>query len=532
VSQILDQYGKPIAQTADERLRAEVQRLRVKNQQMRQSVEAAGTDEFNSRLFQNADSLGPNAAFSEGVRQRTRDRARHEHINNGNARGLVRTHAYDLIGTCPRLQQLTIPGDESGEKAEKVERSFAKWQTAIQMGFKARLMERAVGHSGESFAILQENPKLKNKVKLDWRIVEAEQLTTPWNLPTNTNIVDGIEIDAFGNRLRYFFLKYHPGESRGPSMNGIGDFLVINADKVLHWFECDRAGQLRGLPKTTSGLKTFAQVRRWDEAALTAAEFAAMIAGILTSNLPVGSDAPQAISNWEMFELLKGMLLTLPQGYDFKQADAKQPTANHDEFKRSQQNDAGRGSGTPLNVTTGNSSGYNYSSGRLDHVPYHREKRIDRFDFRNVVLDPTFIAWEEEARIVGEIEADLPAIDEWAWEWNYDGFEGIDAEKDAKTDDVRLRNGSTNFAEVESEYGRDWRKQLKQLVKEVKAYAAEGLVHPFVAASKPPVAPVKDELPPDDEEDDEEETDEAENRIVNRLNPSVNGHSPNGVHHG
>lgn len=498
---------------------------------MRASVEAAGNDAFNSRLFQHADSLGPNAAFNEGVRQRVRDRARHEHINNGNARGLVRTHAYDLIGTCPRLQQLTIPDDESGERAEKVERSFEKWQTAIQMGFKARLMERAVGHSGESLCILLDNPKLKNRVKLDWRITEAEQCTTPLKLQSDPAVIDGIREDQYGNREWYYFLTQHPGESRGFGFAAAEEYLTVKAHNVLHWYECDRAGQRRGLPKTTSGLKTFAQVRRWDEAALTAAEFAAMIAGMLKSNLPLmGESAPSTISAWEVFELLKGTLLTLPQNYEFQQAESKQPNANHESFKRSQQCDAGRGSGTPLNVTTGNSSGYNYSSGRLDHVPYHREKRIDRFDFRSVVLDPTFLAWEAEARAVGEIDASLPPVDEWAWEWNYDGFEGLDAEKDAKTDDVRLRNGSTNFAEVESEYGRDWRKQLKQLAKEVRAYAAEGLVHPFMAAVAAKAAATAPPAPnqPEDDEDDDPPEDDGDDAPANRV--FLNGHSRNGVH--
>lgn len=485
------------SQATEQRLRDELHREREKNRGMRAKVEAAGTDEFSTRLWANADSLGPNAAFSEGVRQRVRDRGRHENINNGTARGLTRSHSNDLIGTCPR-PQLTIPGDESGEIAERIERSFGKWAKAIQLGNKARLMEKQSCHSNEAFCILQDNPRVGHPVKLDWRLIESEQCKSPWKLPAGAVVIDGVEVDGLGNRVAYWFLQYHPGESSSIAVGrGDNDYLRINANNVLHWFEQDRPGQLRGLAKLASALPLFAQVRRWDAAALTAAEFAAMLAGIMKTNLPPQDGQPTQIGDWNFFELVKGALLSLPQGWDATQFDAKQPTANHSDFKRGLHGDAGNGSGAPLNVTTGNSSGYNYSSGRLDHVPYHRGKRIDRYDFQIVVLDPTLAAWESYARAVGEVPPECPPIDDWTWSWNYDGFEGIDALKDANTDDCRIKNGTATYAEIHGEYGQDSREQLKKLAAEVRWFEANGLVHPFVAAQKGSATPMQSEAATD-----------------------------------
>ena len=41
----------------------------------------------------------------------------------------------------------------------------------------------------------------------------------------------------------------------------------------------------------------------------------------------------------------------------------------------------------PFNVAAGNSSGYNYASGRLDHQTYYRAIRIDQAHLARTVLD-------------------------------------------------------------------------------------------------------------------------------------------------
>jgi capsid protein len=170
-------------------------------------------------------------------------------------------------------------------------------------------------------------------------------------------------------------------------------FITVPARQVLHWFECDRPGQMRGIPKITASLPLFSQLRRFTLATLTAAEFAAMLAGVMKTNLPAANGAAASIDRWELVELVRGALVTLPEQWDAQQFEPRQPTANYGDFKRELLNEAGRGPGAPLNVVTGNSSGYNFSSGRLDHLPYQRGIRIDRDDLRTIVLDPTFIAW-------------------------------------------------------------------------------------------------------------------------------------------
>ena len=50
----------------------------------------------------------------------------------------------------------------------------------------------------------------------------------------------------------------------------------------------------------------------------------------------------------------------------------------------------------PFNIAAGNSSGYNYASGRLDHQVFFKAIRIDQAYLADVVLDRILKAWIDE----------------------------------------------------------------------------------------------------------------------------------------
>ena len=455
---------------------------------MRSSVDAAKTTDENKRHWANANGLGPNATFDEATRQKCRNRGRYEGLNNSYAHGLGRSMAYDLIGTGPR-PQLGIPGDENGDAARIVERNYAKWARAVALGRKYRLMEKSAVFAGEVFGVLNTNLRVKNPIKLDLRLLEAEQCTSPWNLPANANVIDGILFDEQWNPVEYYFLRQHPGETSMMGYTAQDQFQTVAARNVIHWYEQDRPGQVRGIPKITSSLPNFAQLRRVRLATLTAMEFAAMLAGVMKTALPPLDGSAVTVDNWELFELVRGALLTLPAGWEATQFKPEQPTTNFEMFNREVLNECGRGVGAPLNVVTGNSSQYNFSSGRLDHVPYQAGLWIDRDDFELVCAEPVFMAWEENARawsaanpnMPAQVDPSLPPIDEWTITWDWDGFGSIDPVKDANADDTRIKDGTEHYAGALGARGVNWRSHFEQIAQE-KAYAESlGLTYPLLS---------------------------------------------------
>ena len=171
---------------------------------MKARYDAAATTNENRRHWQHADDLSANAANSPDVRKLLRNRCRYEIANNSYARGLVLTSANDVVGTGPRLQMLT----DSTDANRRLEQEFSNWARTIRLAEKLRTLRMARVADGEAFAILTNNSALPGEVKLDLKLVEADQVTSP-NLKTiRDNEVDGIKLDEFGNPLEYHVVSW------------------------------------------------------------------------------------------------------------------------------------------------------------------------------------------------------------------------------------------------------------------------------------------------------------------------------------
>lgn len=437
----------------------------------RSKYDAAQDTVENEKHWSNADDLSANAANSPAVRSKLRKRSRYECSNNTNYSGLNRGLAQDLVGTGPRLQ-LRIPGIDR-KILGRIQRSFALWVRKSGFADTLRILHETRIRDGEAFAILSTNPKIDHEVKLNVRLYEADQVTTPDLNPSDKRAVDGMRLDEFGNATEYHFLKNHPGDLVWGSA---WDYDRIPASAVIHWFRPDRPGQHRGIPELTPGLPLLAQLRRYCAATLGAAELAAKIAGILKTNSSAVDAAPVKIEAMDEIELPTQALLTAPYGWDVFQFKPEQPINSFADFKAENLTDFGRPVQAPRNVVTGNSAPYNYSSGRLDRLIYQAAQRVERNRCALFVLDRIFLAWLDEALFVPDlIPAGLPPFAQWAWDWGWDGFESIDPVKDATATQIDLATGMANYADALAERGKDWEEHFEQRAAEKKRAAELGL---------------------------------------------------------
>jgi lambda family phage portal protein len=435
---------------------------------LRARYDAAMTTEDNRRHWAAADGLSARAANSPQVRRILRNRARYEVANNSYARGIVLTLANDTIGTGPRLQMLTA----NAEVNRRIEQEFSGWAKAVNLAEKLRTMRMARAQDGEAFAILTSNPRLPTPVKLDLRLVEADQVTTPDLGTLSVNAVDGIVFDAFGNPVEYHVLPNHPGDA------GVGWSLQydrVPAESMIHWFRVDRPGQVRGIPDIMPALPLFAQLRRFTLAVLAAAETAADFAGILYTDAPPGGEA-EAAEPFEPIELEQRALITMPGGWKMSQLQAEQPSTTYAEFKHEILNEIARCLSMPFNIAAGNSSGYNYASGRLDHQTYYKSLRVEQAHLETVVLDRVLAAWLDEAVLIRELwPEELGPMLEWPHQWFWDGQEHVDPAKEASAQATRLASHTTTLAHEYARQGRDWEEALRQRAKELALMRELGL---------------------------------------------------------
>jgi lambda family phage portal protein len=450
-------FQKPVFRRADVRALA-MRRLRA-------GFDSAETNENNRRHWARADALSPDAAASAEVRRTLRNRARYEVANNSYARGIVLTLANDTVGTGPRLQMLS----EDPGLNHTVETEFHLWAQATGLAEKLRTMRMARAQDGETFAILAFNPAIEHAVQVDLMPIEADQVTSPLRHILDDHEVDGLVLDDHGNPVAYRVMKSHPG---GPMHAVFDDFTTVPAAAMIHVFRPDRPGQHRGIPEITPALPLFAQLRRFTLAVLSAAEAAADFAGILYTDAPANGEA-DAVEPMDMIELERNMLLTMPGGWKMSQVEPKQPATTYAEFKREILNEIARCLNMPFNIAAGNSSGYNYASGRLDHQTYFKSIRVDQTFMATRILDRVLAAWLREYAVLTRNLDLLRVLPPHQWFW--DGFEHVDPAKEANAQETRLKNHTTTLAHEYARQGKDWEMELRQRAKELGLMMELGL---------------------------------------------------------
>lgn len=413
---------------------------------------AQDTDEYRN-YWANTDALDANSSASKGIRQKLVARSRYEVGNNAYVDGMVQTHANYTVGVGPKLRMQT----RSKTFNSMVEAEWKLWTKAIKLRRKLWAMAHAKMSDGESFAVLKSNPGVRHPVKLDISVIETEQVSTPYLDIGIEGYIDGVRFDDYGNPVWYDILPYHPGAQWYHTQ---WQAEQVPARFVLHWFAMRRGGQHRGIPELRSSLNCGASSRRWREATLAAAETAADISVLLKTQM-APDDGADLAAPFSSIEFQKRMMTALPMGWDAGQMKAEHPNATYEAFHRAQVSEQGRPKNMPHNLAAGDSSDHNFASGKLDFTPYYMQLDVEREDGSDLVLDPLFDMWFEEASLrFGwvQIAGQSPAHT-WDWPSHPVADEGAKAEANR----TRMQSGQAPLSTIYSEDGFDFEDELMKM---------------------------------------------------------------------
>jgi capsid protein len=418
--------------------------------------DVARTTDENASLWGMVDSLSAAEANNPQVRKTIRERARYEVANNCYAKGIVRSLVSDVIGPEVQLQLGDSP------KAQEIEQAFAKWAHESKLWAKLRTLYTARIVDGESFGLITSNRRNRD-IKLDIRPIECDMIESWFTGFSRENEVDGIRFDADGNPAEYRILKQHPGDHRVIKTTGAGDW--TNAKYVMHLFREDRPGQVRGVSELTPALSLFGILRKFTVSVLEAANRAAEISAVMQTNLVPDSLAAELADPVTIIEAQRNAIVSLPEGWSLSQLRPEQPSTTYAMFKAEIVNEIARALNIPYNVAAGNSSGYNYASGRLDHQTYDRMIEIDRHDIATTILDRVYAEWLVEYSLRHSLN-DAERAEIASHEWHFAGRGHVDPNKEANADDTRLKNGTLTHAAYYAKQGKDWKREHAQWIRE------------------------------------------------------------------
>lgn len=432
-------------------------------QELRAKYDAIAITESNAIRWSNADALSPNLSNSAFVRHKLRRSARYERANNSYLAGLVETVAADTVSTGPKLRVIS----EDGERAKTLENLWLDWSEEINLPSLLRTARKAKMVDGECFFVMRTNRA--NKIaSLDLALYEADQFTDGGQTDGSL-LYDGVEFDASGNRIFYWMLKNHPGDGYANS-GSPADYYRIPASHVIHYYRTDRPGQIRGVPEVTPAIPLFAQLRDYTLAVIGAAQTAASFAAVLANKGGMPSPSNGSFDAFDKLILERGTATILPPGYELGQITAQQPCTTYAAFKNEILKEIARCLCVPACVAQGDSSGYNYASGRLDYQVYHREITVERREIDILILNRVFQDFFTELVIRRSID-----FFDFNWEFGWPGFEHVDPGKEASAAKTNLGILNTTLSDLWGAKGENWRDKIKQCAAEKQFCEANGI---------------------------------------------------------
>jgi lambda family phage portal protein len=330
--------------------------------------------------------------------------------------------------------------------------------------------------TGECFARFRaRRPEDGLSVPLQVQLLPSEMLPLDDNrsLPNGNYVKMGVEFNAFGKRVAYWFLRRHPGADH---VNYRRDYVGLNvrvpAEEVLHIFDpTGFAGQIRGIPHTLSAIVTAAVLDSYEDAELERKRIAALFCGFVrTQNGDEPADHPfhesvkKAQEAGELHAdigMEPGMFLDLNPGWSVDFAAPADVGGNFEAFQYRYLLRMAAGFGVPYASMTGDLQKTSYGTLRGGLIEFRR--RIEAKQHNVMVFQfcrPVWRRWFADAVLAGALSVRpsefFAAPREYLRvKWQTPKWEWIDPLKDRMAELLAVQAGFKSRSDVIEAEGYD-----------------------------------------------------------------------------
>lgn len=430
----------------------------------------------------------------------TTARARFLHRNNAYANGAVECFAANVVG--PGIEPSWLPAQNAAERKRAVAELWQSWTDDADaegltdfQGLQRRIA-RELFVAGECFIrVRPRRPEDGLSVPLQLQMLPSEMLDLHYTVDaaTGNRIRQGVEFDAIGRRVAYHFWRAHPGDSTDGTL--AGERVRVGADQVLHVFDPQEAGQVRGLSRLTPAILPLWTLDSYDDAEMERKKTAALFSVFIhrpdadgTLFDKAAEDAAASGAGIAKVELQPGLAQVLFPGEDIKVAAPADVGNSYDVFQYRSLTRICAGLGLPYMGVTGDLTRANYANQRAALIEARR--RLEAIQHGVVIYQfcrPIWQRWMRAAVVSGAL--DLPGYAEnppafhrvrWIpprWEW-------VDPLKDRQAEVVAVNAGFKARSQVIEAEGFD-PAEVDQRIADDKA-RADALGLSFGASPLPP----------------------------------------------
>jgi len=407
-------------------------------------------------------AAGPNRvnSGSASLRNRARDAAR----NDWAGRAIPQRWASNLVGT----GIIARPKTKDAALKQTLVDLWDDWLEVCDADgmLDGYGQQNMVAHnwiqSGEVFIRLRpRRPEDGLPVPLQMQVLESDMVPAADSMAPNGNtILQGIEFNAFGQRVAYHMLRNHPGD-------GIGDTSTtvrVPAEFVIHVYEPTRPGQLRGVSELAPILARLRGVGDFDDAVLERQKIANLFTGFLekppsstdqtldpVTGKPIVSDA----DGTPMASMEPGTVQELLPGESMRFSDPPDAGAGYGDFTRQQYMGVAAGSGLPYELLSGDLRDVSDRALRVILTEFRRHCQQRQWH----ILIPQFCrkvrnAWADAAVLGGVLTA-AEAREAKRVTWVPQGWAYIHPTQDVQAKKMEIEAGLNSRSRIITERGDD-----------------------------------------------------------------------------
>jgi lambda family phage portal protein len=332
--------------------------------------------------------------------------------NNSIIKSAVDAKSYHTVGDGIRPSIRSDAKSKAKQnKVKQVQRLVSLWAGSIKAdvyGMHNLFGQQFIGFktmcsAGGVLIVRQRTLEAKSGLHLQIKMLEGDFLDhlRTVTLENGHEIINGVEVDGDEQVVAYWLFDRHPGDvsffSRKKNISR-----RHSAENVIHMFDCERPGQLLGMPKGLASAIKAKNLEEFQDARLEQQKIAACFVGTVSTTQGIGNTGPAG--DPLPSKAAPGQILRLGNNQTMDFNTPPTVSGQHD-FITEELHQIASDWGITYQALVGDLTQVNFTSGRMGWLDMHRKINGDR----NRIIIPLLLeriwGWLQEALEVHGLSA-------------------------------------------------------------------------------------------------------------------------------
>jgi len=376
--------------------RASFQNLKKHHASMNYDATGNGRRGFKTRGDASVKAIASNNLVV--ARKNMRDLYR----NNSIIKSAVDAKSYHTVGDGIR-PSIRSEAKSKENKVKQAQRLVDLWANSLKAdvyGMHNLFGQQFIGFktmcsAGEFLLLRQRTLEPKSGLHLQIKMLEGDYLDhlKTVTLENGNSVINGVEVNADETVVAYWLFDSHPGDvtffSRKKNTSR-----RHSAENVIHQFDCERPGQMRGLPKGLASAAKAKNLEEFQDARLEQQKIAACFVGSVSTTQGIGGTA--AAADPLPSRAAPGQMIRLGNNQTLDFNTPPSVSGQHD-FITEELHQIASDWGITYQALVGDLTQVNFTSGRMGWLDMHRKINGDR----NRIIIPLMLeriwGWLQEA---------------------------------------------------------------------------------------------------------------------------------------